>query len=741
MNRSSFHAFFSESAEYDGQMAGYAFFPPRRGQHAEVTGFSETVTRLGITPWKHQAAALSHIANGRNVSIATGTGSGKSLIFQVPALAAAQHGGTTLALYPTKALAHDQLARFRGLGLAEDHVHTYDGDTPRNRREHVRNHARIVLSNPDMLHFGILPFHTHWQHFFAKLQYIVVDEQHAYRGVMGSHAANIIRRTVRVARHYGATPQLITVSATIGNPREHAEMLTGEPFELVDADSAPKGPQEFIFWRPPNIDAEGRMRRSANSEAALLAARFAQHGIRSLFFCNSRRSAELVRRYAEKHLPADLATRVQSYRAGYTAEDRRILETGIKSGDITVLTTTSALELGIDIGGMDAVVLVGYPGSKMALWQRAGRAGRDGQRSLALLISGMDPLDEYYLAHPELLTEGGVERVTVDPFNTYIHPLHVAAAAAEVPLAPAEAFAQHANLVQLDTVYQEVSTGLWRSTRRYPHRGIAVRGTGGPQIRIETGQGNALGIADYQVALRELYPGAVYLIQGDAWLVADLNLDTRRARLLPHIEEYYTERRSETDIHIIDSEHTLHAGFPVATGRVRVTEQTTGFVKKRYVSEQKLNLEPLELPPQEYDTEAMWFVVPEHIALTFSLERLAGAIHALEHAMIGLLSAFVLCERSDIGGVSYPAYPPTGAVTVFIYDGYPGGVGYAKGGAAQFLDWLTAAKDLLAACPCQGGCPRCVLSPKCGNGNQFLDKAAALELAGLLLQESGTLSE
>lgn len=732
MTRASFHAFLNESAEYDGQIASYSFFPPRTGVPAEPTVFQAELARLGIVPWEHQHEALQRLAEGANVAIATGTGSGKSLVFQLPAIAS---NGTTLALYPTKALAHDQLARFHALGAA--HAYTYDGDTPRKKRPHVRNQAQIVLTNPDMLHFGILPFHSYWQAFFRNLTYIVIDEQHAYRGVMGSHAANIIRRTVRVARRYGSNPQLITVSATIGNPREHAEMLCGEPFTLVASDTAPKGAQEFIFWRPPDLDAEGRTRRSANSEAALLAARFARAGIRSLFFCNSRRSAELIRRYAEGHLPPELKTKVQSYRAGYTAEDRRLLETGIKAGDITVLTTTSALELGVDIGGMDAVVLVGYPGSKMALWQRAGRAGRDGQRSLALLIPGMDPLDEYYLAHPELLTEGAIERVTVDPFNTYIHPRHLVAAAAEVPLSPHEELVNGADLHQVPGVF-ETEAG-WRATSRYPQRHIAVRGTGGPQIRIETALGDRLGIADYQLALRELYPGAVYLIQGDAWIVGELNVSERCARLLPHIEEYYTELRSNTDIHIVHAGQALYAGIPLHTGHVRVTEEITGFVKKRYMSEQKLIEEPLDLPAISYDTEAMWFEVPQHIATTFPLEALASAIHALEHTMIGLLPSFVLCERADIGGVSYPHYPPTGAVTVFIYDGYPGGVGYAKGGAEQFTEWVTAAKDLLASCPCRAGCPRCVLSPKCGNGNQYLDKAQALRLAELLLAEGGTL--
>lgn len=508
---------------------------------------------------------------------------------------------------------------------------------------------------------------------------------------------------------------------------------------MIVEDDAPGGPKEFIVWRPPLLDG-GERRKSANSEAAGLAAEFTRSGIRSIFFCNSRKSAELVRRYASQQLEPEEQLRIQSYRAGYTAEDRRLLESGFKNGDITTLTATSALELGMDIGGVDAVVMVGYPGSKMALWQRAGRAGRSNRRSLALLVPAADPLDEYYLNHPELLVDGPVESAVADPFNSVIHPLHLACAAAEAPLASDEDLV--APWVDLASV-----PGLSQTSRgfehrgRYPHRRVSLRGTGGKVIRLKDGLGTTLGTSDLAAALRDLHPGAVYLHKGETYVVADLDLERGVARLLPHIEDYYTQPRSETDIEIIEARSRQHpagdavlAGPPdgVHVGSVQVRHTVTSYVRKRYFSEAVLEERPLDLPEVSYQTQALWFE-PHDLPGGPQLGDMPAALHALEHTLIQLLPAFVLCERADIGGVSYPYYPATGRSAVFIYDGYPGGVGYARAGAAVFETWLAAARDLLTRCPCQAGCPRCVLSPKCGNGNQTLDKAAALVLAQALL--------
>ncbi|HLU82789.1 MAG TPA: DEAD/DEAH box helicase [Trueperaceae bacterium] len=747
----SFHAYLTSLPDRSDQVASFHFFPPRRA--VTVAGYdgpyAEHLAVLGLEPYRHQARALELVAGGSDLVIATPTASGKSLVFQLPVLDAVATGGTSIMLYPTKALAHDQLARLRGLapyvsgGASRSEtapaIDTYDGDTPAELRAKVREGTSCVLTNPDMLHYGILPHHERWAAFLASLRFLVVDELHAYRGVLGSHVANVLRRLLRMARRYGADPVVIAASATVGNPGEHTHRLTGRSAAVIVEDDAPGGPKEFIVWRPPLLDG-GERRKSANSEAAGLAAEFTRSGIRSIFFCNSRKSAELVRRYASQQLEPEEQLRIQSYRAGYTAEDRRLLESGFKNGDITTLTATSALELGMDIGGVDAVVMVGYPGSKMALWQRAGRAGRSNRRSLALLVPAADPLDEYYLNHPELLVDGPVESAVADPFNSVIHPLHLACAAAEAPLASDEDLV--APWVDLASV-----PGLSQTSRgfehrgRYPHRRVSLRGTGGKVIRLKDGLGTTLGTSDLAAALRDLHPGAVYLHKGETYVVADLDLERGVARLLPHIEDYYTQPRSETDIEIIEARSRQHpAGDAVLAdppdgvhvGSVQVRHTVTSYVRKRYFSEAVLEERPLDLPEVSYQTQALWFE-PHDLPGGPQLGDMPAALHALEHTLIQLLPAFVLCERADIGGVSYPYYPATGRSAVFIYDGYPGGVGYARAGAAVFETWLAAARDLLTRCPCQAGCPRCVLSPKCGNGNQTLDKAAALVLAQALL--------
>ncbi len=666
-----------------------------------------------------------------NVVVATPTASGKSLTYQLPTLAALQAQETALYLFPTKALAHDQLAKLKAQAktLELDHlIASYDGDTAQSKRSKIRDAAACLLTNPDMLHYGILPYHEKWARYLSKLRYLVIDEMHAYRGVMGTHVANILRRLLRLAQHYGAKPQIIAASATIANATEHAKNLTGLEFQGVIDDYGPRAARELIFWQPPLVSEQGEgRRRSANTEAAWLAGQFVKAGLKSIFFANSRKSAELLRRYAMNYLDEG-DTSIQSYRAGYTSEDRRLIEEGFKKGDITVLTATSALELGVDIGGVDAVVLVGYPGSMTALWQRAGRAGRSGTRALTLLIAADDPLDEYYLNHPDLITEGKVEKAIADAFNTEIHPLHVACAAAEKPIAESEGYV--AKWLEPPPNSKLVKrSGKWIHLGRYPHKQVAVRGTGGKRIVLKDGFDNTIGISDFETALRELHTGAVYLHQGDNFLVAKLDLEAGVATLVPHMEDYYTQTRSVTDIEVIESQFQL---FGVWVGRVRVSTEYTSFVKKRYFRETILDERLLDLPQLAYTTQALWFDVTD-IKFAVPPQDLASAMHALEHTLIGLLPAFVLCERVDVGGVSYPAYPANGKPLIFIYDGYPGGVGYTRAGTTVFPDWLQAAFELLKDCPCKQGCPRCVLSPKCGNGNQYLDKHAAKALANELL--------
>lgn len=741
----SFHAWLRELPGYRGQIASYRFYPPRAAARADrmPERFAGLAAELGLQAWRHQAEGLEHVAAGRDVVVATPTASGKSWVYRLPVLEALRGGGTALLTFPTKALAHDQLASLAAhaatLGL--DGVASYDGDTPRALRPEVRASARALVTNPDMLHAAILPFHPAWARFLARLEVVVVDELHVYRGVLGSHVGNVLRRLLRLAEHYGARPRVVAASATIANPGALLEDLTGRATEVVADDAAPSGARELVFWEPPTLERGDGRRRSPTAEAADLAVAFVRAGLRSLFFCNSRKGAELLRRYATGHLDEAEAPRLESYRAGYTLEERRRIEAAFRTGEVTVLTATSALELGMDVGGVDAVVMVGYPGSLMSLWQRAGRAGRGGERSLAVLVAGNDPLDEHYLHHPDHITEGHVETAVADPFNEAIHPRHVACAAAELPVRAGEPLL--APWLDLGAVPGLASFGgAWAARSRYPHRRVALRGESGGLVRLRTPEGRVLGVSSRDRALRELHPGAVHLHRGEPYLVVALDLEAGQARLVPHIEDWYTQVREETRIEILEPLRASAGARPatVATGspppsvhlaRVRVVEEIHGYVRKRYRTEALLDERPLDLPPRTFETQALWFSAAA-VRGAVAPDALPSALHALEHAMIGLLPAFVLCERADVGGVSYPRYPDSGEPTVFVYDGAPGGVGYARAGALAFAAWLRAARELLHACPCRGGCPRCVLSPKCGNGNQYLDKEAAAALADAL---------
>jgi DEAD/DEAH box helicase domain-containing protein len=756
--RLGYHAWLAGVGGGTDQIRGYAFFPPSDAVF-DATGtppYDEVLATLGVRPYRHQAAALRSVASGRDTVIASGTASGKSLVYQVPALHALANGGSAIALFPTKALAHDQVERLRlaarRLGADPDAVVRYDGDTPRSERRAARERARVLVTNPDMLHYGILPFAAAWHDVVRDLRVIVVDEAHAYRGVLGVHVANVVRRLLRLAAASGARPTVVAASATIGNPAEHLERLTGRGAVAIDADDAAHGPREFVVWRPADLPGPGDRRRSAHTEAARVGAALAVAGVKTLVFCNSRRGAELVRRYLVEAGPPELASRVLSYRGGYTVEDRERIVQGFRDGDVRVLVATNALELGIDVGGVDAVVLVGYPGSIASLWQRAGRAGRAGGRSLCLWIPAADPLDEYFLLHPELLTDGRPEAAIADPWNDELHPPHVTCAAAERPLRADESLVAPwldlAAVPGLRRVAPDPVDGAprWGSVRRFPHRAVRVRGgVGVDRVRLRDADGRTLGETDGASALRDLHPGAVYLHQGDAYLAVRLDLGRGEATLVPHIGDWFTQPRSETDVGVLEvwpsgrrpgeggAAEVLVAPPPgVSVGRVRVSTVVTSYVRKRYHHEGALDERPLDLPEVAYDTQACWFDVSA-VAAAFAPHELAAAMHALEHTMISLLPAFVLCERADVGGVSYPAYPASGRPLVFIYDGHPGGVGYARAGAAVFPSWLRAAADLLARCPCVSGCPRCVLSPKCGNGNQLLDKAGARRLAALVL--------
>ncbi|MDM7323818.1 MAG: DEAD/DEAH box helicase, partial [Thermus sp.] len=599
--------------------------------------FAGVLKALGLTPFAHQKEALMVVEEGKNVVMAYSTAAGKSLVFQVPVLKAALEGGTSLLLFPTKALAHDQLRRLRSMAeaLGVKGVYPYDGDTQAQVRRKAKQEGLVLLSNPDMLHFGLLPRHGEFAPFLSRLRYLVLDELHAYRGVFGTHVALVLFRLLRLARHYGANPQVIAASATIGNPKEHAQALTGLPFVELREEVA-RSERELLVLLPKPLDAKGERRRSPLLEAAYLARALAEGDLRGIVFTNARKSAELIARYAAH-------PRVRPYRAGYTAKERRRLEEALKTGEVQVLVSTSALELGVDIGELDAVVLVGYPGSISAFWQRAGRAGRGRRRALVVYIPKEDPLDEYFLHRPELLLQSPPEVAVADPQNPVLCPLHLHAAAWEKPLSREEVLCLEA-LAQL-----KEKGGRYYTPKRHPHRDLTLRGLG-HTFTLRGPDGEVLGHLDEHQAYWEAHPGAIYLHGGESFLVRNIDPKRREIWLLPALEDYYTEPRVETHLEVLSGEAVAHG---VWVGQVVLRERVVAYAKQRFFTGSVLEEVPLELPEITFPTEALWFhppsVIPPH--------QIPGGIHALEHTLIGLLPLFVLAERQDIGGISYPLYP------------------------------------------------------------------------------------
>nr|WP_245966525.1 DEAD/DEAH box helicase [Sphaerisporangium album] len=704
--------------------------------------------------WEHQAMAADLVHRGQNVIIATGTASGKSFAYLVPAVSEILSGGTVLYLTPTKALAADQLRSLRRLELEQVRAATYDGDTPPDERQWVRRHANYVLTNPDMLHRSMLPHHSAWTSFWRRLKVVVVDECHGYRGVFGSHVAQILRRLRRICAKYGSRPVFILVSATVSDPAVAAMRLTGLEMAEVTSDASPRGSTTFALWEPPLTDLRGEggapVRRTVTAETADLLTDLVIDDVRTLAFVRSRRAAETVSLIARGNLEEispELPAKVAAYRAGYLAEDRRLLEKALRSGAVTGLATTNALELGIDVSGLDAVLIAGWPGTRASLWQQAGRAGRDGQDALAVLIARDDPLDTYLVHHPEALFGRPVEAIVLDPDNPYVLGPHLCAAAAEVPLTEADlpVFGPSAEEVLEDLVRRGLLRRRaqgWFWTRRDRAANLAdIRGSGGPPVHVvESSTGRLLGTVDEPSAHTAVHTGAVYLHQGDTYLVDLLDLDASVALVSEATPDYSTFARDVTDISVLESlrSHPFGPG-ELHFGTVEVTRQVVSFLKRRAQSGEVLGEEPLDLPPRTLRTRAVWWTLPpEAVApLLAAGYDLGGSAHAAEHASIGLLPLFATCDRWDIGGVSTEVHLDTGLLTVFVYDGHEGGAGFAERGYARAHDWLTATREAIASCECERGCPSCIQSPKCGNGNDPLDKQGALTLLRILLAPPG----
>ncbi len=737
--------------------------PARAGRSADwpVWAPPDVVAALGCRgisrPWTHQVAAAEAAHAGRHVVLSTGTASGKSLGYQLPALATVlgsrgakgQRGATVLYLAPTKALAQDQLTSLRGLGL-DLRVTTHDGDSGVEQREWARRHAEWILTNPDMLHRSLLPGHERWAAFLRSLRYVVVDECHYYRGVFGAHVSHVLRRLRRICARYGAHPTFVLASATVAEPAQAAERLTGLSVEAVTDDASPRGEVSLALWEPPLSGTAGEngapVRRAASSEVADLLTELVLDDVSTLAFVRSRRGVEQVALSTQAQLgevDPRLADRVAAYRGGYLPEERREIEQALRSGRLTGLAATNALELGIDVQGLDAVLLAGFPGTRAALWQQVGRAGRSGREALGVLVARDDPLDTYLVHHPEALFGRPVEASVFDPDNPHVLAPHLCAAAAEQPLTRDDLswFGPRAG----EVVDQLTGAGL---LRRRPHgwfwtdrRRAAdltdIRSTGGPAVSLlETGTGRVIGTVDGARAHGEAHTGAVYVHRGETWLVEQLDLEENVATMRRERVEYSTSARELTDITIVaEREHRWWGSCRLSLGEVDVSHQVVSFLRRRVPGGEVIGEELLDLPERRLRTSAVWWTVPDDALHEAGLDPadLPGAAHAAEHCAIGLLPLFATCDRWDIGGVSTARHADTGLLTVFVHDGHPGGSGFAERGYAAAHDWLRATRETIGGCECATGCPSCVQSPKCGNQNNPLDKAGAGRLLDLLL--------
>jgi DEAD/DEAH box helicase domain-containing protein len=743
------------AAARGSRLVHLAHLPERAARHGSLARPLPPVVaaRLERPLWSHQATAIDLARAGRSVVVATGTASGKSLCYQVPmaeAAVAPVRPGTGLALFPTKALAHDQLRALTALGMPGLVAGAYDGDASPEERTWIRKHASVVLTNPEMLHAGLLPHHERWATFLGRLQYVVIDELHAFRGVFGSHVAQLLRRLRRLAAHHGADPVFICCSATIGAPERLASAITGVEITPVLDDGAPRGPRTIALWQPPLLDADTGARASAHRESAAVVAGLIEAGHTTLGFTRSRRGVEIVAADVRRRLPRPQARRVRSYRGGYLPEERRAIEDELFSNRLCGIIATSALELGIDVGGLDAVVLDGFPGTIASFWQQAGRAGRAGAASAAVLVAGDDQLDQWLANHPDELLTRSPEPAVVNPSNPYVLDPHLRCAAHELPLTHADnrwwpggtlddgvrRLVHADDLVVRHRGRRGEPIAVWDGAG-WPSHGVGLRNAGGAPVRIVEARSERLvGDVDRARAPEQVHPGASYLHQGEHWRVIELDLDAGVATVEPDDGATYTVARTDTQTRLLDVDADRVVGTArLSLGTAEVISRVVGYQRKETLSSTLVASEPLDLPPASLITRAIWYVVDPAVADAADVERsrLPGALHAVEHAAIGILPLFAICDRWDVGGVSVARHGDTGLPTIVIYDAMPGGAGVADLAFEAADRHLHATLESIDACPCLEGCPTCVQSPKCGNGNDHLDKVAALWLLQAIL--------
>jgi DEAD/DEAH box helicase domain-containing protein len=723
------------------ELAHVAVEPPRAGRAEPFPDdldprVASALVAQGITAlYHHQAEAWAALRAGGNAIVTTSTASGKSLAFNLPVLdlLAREPKSRALYLYPTKALAQDQARALAALGLKGVKPAIYDGDTEADRRWQIRKWANVVLTNPDMLHVGVLPHHDRWGDVLANLRYVVVDEAHVYRGVFGSHVANVLRRLRRLARVYGSEPQVVLASATIANPPQLAESLLGEPAAVIDSDAAPATERTIALWNPELIDPELGLRASPLGDASRLYAGFVSRGLRTICFAKSRKAVELIHRFASDRLDDDTAGRIAPYRAGYTPTQRREIEQRLTAGELLGVTATDALELGIDIGTLDCAISVGFPGTVSSLRQQWGRAGRRSP-GLAVLVASEDALDQYFMREPETLLARTVEAAILDHANPRVLDGHVLSAAFEGPIDAADAETLGPEALERAAALPELKrtdAGFVWAGKDYPAARVLLRsGELDSFTVVDEEAGAVLGMVERSRAYSTVHDGAVYLHLGEQHLVKRLEVDARTALVARANVDWYTQAKKETDTAIVEPLRTeRRLGLELTFGRVSVTEQVVAYQRKSISGGDTLETIQLDLPETSFETEAIWFSPsPEQLVGLEEMPKLLSSLHAAEHSLIALLPLWAMCDRWDIGGLSTNIHRQTGLPTIFVYDGHAGGVGITERGFERFEGWVEDTAKMLAGCPCADGCPSCVQSPKCGNLNDYLDKAGALAL-------------
>lgn len=728
-----------------GQVAAYHRVPGRSARFDPIPdGLCQPVRtmlrHLGVDRlYSHQSQALAAIAAGRHTVVATPTASGKTLIYNVPVWEAIARDPLARALYifPLKALARDQLDTFghwsqRAVPLTPTAA-IYDGDTSVYQRKKIRAHPpNVLMTNPEMVHMALLAYHERWNAFFSRLQVVVIDEVHTYRGMLGAHMAQVMRRLHRVCEHHGARPTFVLTSATVADPGRLAGELTGLAVRAILESSAPQGARHIVL-----IDPEQNPARTA---ILLLKAALARN-LRTIVYTQSRKLAELIVVWVQEQ-SGPWSEKISVYRAGLMPEHRRDIEQRLKSGDLLAVVSTSALELGIDIGDLDLCILVGYPGSMTATWQRSGRVGRQGQDAALVMIAAENALDKYFIAHPSAFWQGKAETAVLNPYNRVALEAHLECAAAELPLAAGERWLAHpdvgaaaAHLETQGKLRRTSDGGRLHASRRRPHLTVNLRGTG-PRYRIVDANTRAIvGEIDGYRLFRETHPGAIYLHQGRTYRVETVEARRHEIFVLPVQVDYYTRVRGDSDVSIIEVLESRPLGRTrVCMGWLKVTDLISGYEEVRTANGRVLNRIALDVQPTVFETQGIWFEVPPDIVRRLSAQGFdpMGALHAAEHAAIAIMPLLVLADRNDLGGLSTPFHPQSGSAVVFIYDGVPGGAGFSRQAYSQAAGLLEHTGRVIERCPCDSGCPACVHSPKCGSGNHPIDKAGALAVVRAL---------